>query len=509
MAHTHPFGRMTRRQALKLTAAMTAMAAVGRIPAISAVAEAAATRASASNRAVDASLARLAADRLMFGPRAGDVAHIQQIGIDAFIDEQMALQPDADADQPQLAGLELQFPALAMKPGELVQQVQSDKSMSRIEVIADLQAATILRAIYSRRQLYEVMVDFWSNHFNIFAAKNICYALKPNDDRDVVRPHALGNFNDMLHASAQSPAMLIYLDNQANRKRAPDENYARELMELHTVSVDGGYTQKDVQELARVLTGWNVVNPRNDGMMGMAGNGEAGDFFYNERIHDNGAASVMGLHIPAGAGMRGGKMALDMLASRPSTATFISTKLARRFISDAPPASAVQKGAAAFTKSKGDIKATLSAILHSEEFRQSLGQKMKRPFEFGVSALRILDAGVTINKRLLRTFNQLGQPLFLWAFPNGYPDVRNAWNSTNLILNRWNFANALAANDLPGVQVNLQALFAGNVSMEALALQLLSAPLPQSAKAALQPYAGHLPALVALMLSAPAFQTRG
>jgi uncharacterized protein (DUF1800 family) len=462
-----------------------------------------------STKQTELAAARLAGNRLMFGPRPDDIAHIQQIGLDAFIDEQLAMRADADADEPRLANLDSQFPTLAMKPGTLVQQVQFDKSMNRQDAIGDLQSATILKALYSKRQLYEVMVDFWSNHFNIYAAKNTCYALKPADDRDVIRPNALGNFFALLHASAQSPAMLIYLDNQANRKRAPDENYARELMELHTVSVDGGYTQTDVQELARVLTGWKVVNPRGDGMGMMAGEGEPGAFYFNDKIHDDGEATVMGLRIPAGAGMNGGRQVLDMLASRPSTAAFISAKLARRFISDTPPARIVQKGAAAFTQSKGDIKTTLEAILHSDEFRQSAGQKVKRPFEFGASALRILDADVTLDKRLLRVFNLLGQPLFMWAFPNGYPDVKSAWDSTNLILNRWNFANALATNSLPGVRVDMQSRFADNRSMDALAMQLLSAPLPPAVKAALQPYAGRLPALTALMLASPAFQLRG
>lgn len=517
MSHTFTTPRMTRRKMLQLSAAAVALAACSRIPGATKIVDGTAapggtpspnkTPTPAPDPSAKA-LALLAANRLMFGPRLNDVSRIQHMGVDAFIEEQLGLAASADDDNTELQTRLAQFKTLSLTPAELL-QMDTDKTMGRGAIIGELQAATILRAVYSRRQLFEVMCDFWSNHFNINATKNQVFALKAADDREVTRKHALGSFRDLLGASAASPAMLVYLDNQANRKLHPDENYARELLELHTVGVDGGYTQTDVQELSRVLSGWDVAMPadtKNNPALAL------GAFFFNAQAHDNGAKTVMGLKIAANGGQRDGLAALDMLAAHPSTARFICTKLARRFISDMPPASAIQKSVDAFTKTKGDIKATLGALLHSDEFKQSFGQKLKRPFEFGVSALRVMGAQVYATPQLLAAFRGLGQPLFLWPTPDGYPDVEHAWTSTNLVLARWNFALAAAGNALAGVKVDVAALAKNSaqaVPADALAQLLLGDVLPQTAKDALKPFASQPAALAALLLASPVFQVRG
>lgn len=516
---SYPFAspRMTRRKMLQLSAAAAALAACNRIPGTTKIQSGADAPTGATSASKTATLtlnpstkavALLAANRLMFGPRMGDVGRIQQMGVDAFIEEQLGMAASADDDNAELQTRLAQLKTLSMNPAELA-QMDNDKTMGRGAIIGELQAATILRAVYGKRQLFEVICDFWSNHFNINATKNQVFTLKATDDREVTRKHALGNFRDLLGASAHSPAMLVYLDNQANRKLHPDENYARELLELHTVGVDGGYTQTDVQELSRALTGWDVVMPpdaqKNPALT-------VGSFFFNAQAHDAGAKTVMGLKLPANGGQRDGDAALDMLAAHPSTAKFICAKLARRFISDTPPASAIQKGVDAFTKSKGDLKATLSALLHSDEFKQSFGQKLKRPFEFGVSALRVMGAQVDATPQLLGAFRGLGQPLFLWSTPDGYPDVERAWTSTNLVLARWNFALTASSNSLQGVRADVAGLAknaAPAAPVDALAQLMLGDVLPQTAKDALKPFEGQPAALAALMLASPLFQIRG
>ena len=215
----------------------------------------------------------------------------------------------------------------------------------------ELRQATLMRQLYSKRQLYEIMVEFWSDHFNIFIEKGNGFYLKTVDDREVIRKHALGSFRDLVWASAHSPAMMIYLDNQANEKSHPNENYARELMELHTLGVDGGYTQKDVMELARCLTGWNVKE-----------HFWLGDFVFKEDLHDTGEKNVLGLSIQP-SGIKEAEQVIEMLVTHPSTAKFISTKLARRFIADDPPQELIEKAAQTFLDTKGDIKSVLRVIL--------------------------------------------------------------------------------------------------------------------------------------------------
>ncbi len=387
-------------------------------------------------------------------------------------------------------------------------------------IIAELQASRILRAVYSERQLNEVMVDFWSNHFNVFAGKGAARWLLTSYDRDTIRPNAMGNFSELLQATAQSPAMLFYLDNfqsvSPNAERGPgngrlrndvqrdnrmgdrrpqrrlngnlpqqpenapqprrrgiNENYARELMELHTLGVDGGYSQKDVQEVARCFTGWTILAPRGGGaaaarLMGAAARENAGRFFFNARAHDNGEKIVLGHKIPAGGGMKDALTVLDILAHHPSTAKFISTKLVRYFVTDSPPPALVDRVAAVFTRSKGDIRETLRAIFFSPEFNsaEAYRAKVKRPFELAISAIRALGAETNGNPQLHQWIARMGEPLYGYQTPNGYADTAESWVNTGGLLERMNFGLALASNRIPGTRVDLKRFLDGSATVD-------------------------------------------
>jgi uncharacterized protein (DUF1800 family) len=345
---------------------------------------------------------------------------------------------------------------------------------------AELQASRILRAVYSERQLQEVMVDFWTNHFNIFMGKGADRWLLPAYDRDTIRPNAMSKFGGLLEATAKSPAMLFYLDNfqsvspdmrqprglQAQRpRRGINENYARELMELHTLGVDGGYTQKDVQEVARCFTGWTIFQPRGgaaavNAMTGEAGRRNAGTFFFNMRAHDDGEKVVLGHKIPEGGGIKDGLMVLDILARHPSTAKFIATKLVRHFVADNPPASLVNRVAATYTKTDGDIREMLRTIFFSNEFNSAdaYRAKIKRPFELVISAVRTLGADTNGGPGIHQWMQRMGEPLYGHQTPNGYSDAADAWLNTGGLLERMNFGLALASNRISGTRVNLSKL---------------------------------------------------
>jgi len=416
-------------------------------------------------------------------------------------------------------------------------------------IMFELNASRLLRAVYSERQLQEVMVDFWTNHFNVYAQKGADRWYLTSYDRDVIRPNALGNFRDLLEATARSPAMLFYLDNfqsvspnaQANRRRpgrdrgqddAEDpgrmrrggrrmrdgepwrrplgremmaeeqpqqgraegeaastgqqprprqprrmrrginENYARELMELHTLGVEGGYTQKDVQEVARAFTGWTIYAPRGEGAYGDEGDASrAGTFFFNQRTHDPGEKTVLGVRIPAGGGVEDGRKVLDVLVAHPSTAKFIATKLCRKFVSDSPDPALVRRVAEAFQRSNGDIRTTLRAIFGSAEFNSADARraKIKSPFELAASALRTLDARVEVRPALVQWVARMGEPLYGYQAPTGYPDTAEYWVNTGALLERLNFSLALVSNRIPGARVDLSR-FVGDEAVSSRAV---------------------------------------
>ncbi|HLM60838.1 MAG TPA: DUF1800 family protein, partial [Pyrinomonadaceae bacterium] len=406
------------------------------------------------------------------------------------------------------------------------------------QITQQLNASRILRAVYSEKQLNEVMVDFWTNHFNVFSGKAATRWFLPHYDREVIRPNALGNFKDLLTATAKSPAMLFYLDNfesispnaqtnggrqnpnrrlnQNNQNNQPDaarreqlkkqynltdaeldarlkqnqqnpiqprrmqrginENYAREIMELHTLGVDGGYTQADIKEVARAFTGWTIIDARGyrrafasmaNGtedkrltrqarLAGLPEDAESGTFFFNERVHDKNEKIVLGQKINEG-GIKDGEKVLDILVNHPSTAKFIARKLAVKFVSDNPSEALISRVAKAFQSSRGDIKTTLRALFTDKEFfaPENYRAKIKTPFEVVVSAIRTIGAD-TNGAQIQAMLQKMGEPLYGFQAPTGYPDTAEDWVNTGALLERLNFAIALASNRIPGTKVNLK-----------------------------------------------------
>lgn len=438
--------------------------------------------------------------RITFGPLPEEIERAKQIGFEAFVEEQLTPQT---IDDSALAQHISHLTALDMPASELAELEK------RAQPVTELIQATLLRAVYSRRQLYELMVNFWSDHFNIYVLKNTDRFLKTVDDREVIRPNALGNFREILSASMHSPAMLVYLDNATSTKEGPNENYARELMELHTLGVNGGYTQDDVVEVARALTGWSVTGPRFGS--------EIGKFIFRKRFHDDGPKRIFGVDFPSGQGVRDGEQLAGLLADHPSTADYISYKLVRRFVSDSPPPALVSQASSAFQTSHGDLRTVLKVILFSEEFRSALGLKLKRPFEYVVSAIRQTNANTKFDKATGKMLRQMGQMPFFWPAPNGYPDVGAAWLNSNDLLARWNFALGLAANSFSDTQIDWEGL-TGSASPEEivdkLSLQFIGNALPKDARQFIIEQASTIKAdnpvlpIGALLLASPYFQYR-
>lgn len=499
-------------------------------------------------------------NRISYGPRPGDVKKVMDMGWEKFLDDQ--IHPERISDQlveqklQDIPSIHLSTEQLAAKypPGNLIQQTlrargidltalrarpqettsqnnsqpQSDPTSAdsledqakrrevirglmqemgwkpQQEALAEAQQAKILRAIYSERQLQEVLTDFWFNHFNVFAGKGPSRMFITPYERDVIRPHVFSKFADLLRATAQSPAMLFYLDNwqskapdarppQAFRRfqeqrlgrpgqrgrgpvgqqpdagnqlqmdrlsaaqrqrqsRGINENYAREIMELHTLGVDGGYTQKDVQEVARCFTGWTIRQPQR-----------GGGFYFAQWMHDDGEKVVLGNHIPSGGGIRDGEAVIRILAHHPATARFIATKLARRFVSDHPPQSLIDRTAKVFLKTDGDLREVVRSILTSPEFwsAESWRAKIKTPFEMAVSAVRALGAETNGSPAFHRWIAQMGEPLYLAQPPTGYKDEAELWVNTGALLQRMNFALALSTNRIRGTRANAQVVMGG------------------------------------------------
>jgi len=321
----------------------------------------------------------------------------------------------------------------------------------------------LYRAIYSNRQLEEVLVDFWVNHFNVYNGKGQDRLYLTGFERDAIRPYVLGHFKDMLMATAHHPAMLFYLDNwqsQVPRDDQPgqpslppgaqrpglNENYGRELMELHTLGVDGGYSQQDVIAVARAFSGWTIYDT-----------GKYAEYQFSPAVHDRKEKVILGHTLPAGRGEQDGLDVIDILAHHPSTAKFISRKLAQRFVADDPPQALVDRMAATFTKTDGDLRAVLQTMFSSVEFMSegAWQAKMKSPLEMVVSAVRTLNADVIDTVQLAQRIAELGQPLYGKIEPTGYPNTGEAWTNTAGVLGRINFAAALASGTVAGVKVDV------------------------------------------------------
>lgn len=453
-------------------------------------------------------------NRAAFGPRPGDVERVRQMGVNAYIEEQLAPERIEESRAGWMRLLPLD--TLEMDAGSAEDyETAVFPEVGKGDAALDLQKACVLRAVYSSRQLQEVMVEFWTDHFNISQLKAECSWLKTVDDR-LIRKHALGNFRDLVSASAHSPAMLFYLDNEKNQKKdeksgsGPNENYARELLELHTLGIHGGYTLKDIQEVARCFSGWAYAKNRTL---------QPGEFQFQKEHHDDGVKHVLGRMIPGGQGKRDGEQVLDIVCGHPSTARFIARKLCRRFIADKGPEPLVRKLADTFLKSGGNIRQVLSVLLHSEEFLHGSGRKFKRPFDFTVSALRALNAD-TDATGVLPHLERMGQLPFKWAMPDGYPDRFEAW--TPSLLARWNFAVDLVENRIKGTTVEANALAKATERTDtvgicaALSRLALGTALPVKqldtlaalANGAAYPGEGAIRQWLALFVSTPQFQWR-
>jgi uncharacterized protein (DUF1800 family) len=512
-------------------------------------------------------------NRLTFGPATGDIDRVRSMGLQAFIDRQ--LRPE-QIDNQQLLDRLAEFDMLSQSTQQLAeryfvpaqmarreqQRAQASQEPSKTmdapdtkreartpaqteairmerEALSELMQAKLLRAAYSERQLEEVMVDFWFNHFNVFVGKGAVRLYLTEYERDAIRPHVLGKFQDLLRATAESPAMLFYLDNwqssapegariagsttgtdarrrragmippragvgrpgqvrrpatladlpanAQNRRRGLNENYARELMELHTLGVDGGYTQKDVQEVARAFTGWTIANPR-----------QGGSFRFEPRMHDDGEKMVLGHRIKAGGGKKDGEDVLTLLGAHPSTARFISLKLARRFVADEPPSELVDRAARRFRETGGDIREVVRTIVTSPEFFAAAAYraKVKTPLEFVVAAVRATGAQPPTMMPLVQAVRNLGMPLYGCQPPTGYADKAEAWVNSGALLNRMNFAVTLTS----GRQV--RAVDGSALVRLALAGEVSETTASTIAKASTVPQA------MALVLGSPEFQRR-
>jgi len=360
--------------------------------------------------------------RTSFGISPAALSEISSLGVTDYLQQQLDYLNIDDSTLE--AEITSRFPLASAGPATL----HPDYPGNIAAIAGDLIGATLFRAYFSPRQLYEVMAEFWSNHFNIHFFNGIIYVFKPYDDFAVIRPNALKTFRDLLFSSAKSPAMLYYLDNFLNFAGSAQENYARELLELHTLGVDGGFTENDIKEVARCFTGWTV-------------DGETKNFIFDPEIHDTGQKTVLGNIIPAGGGIGDGETVLDILADHPSTAAFIAEKLCRRFVSDDPPSALVSQVAASFESSGGDISEILRTIFSSTDFQETRDTKLSRPTEFIGQLVRAFsgpeDFPSDDGQSIYGALDVLAQVPFNWFPPNGYPDVAEYWGSTSGFLNRW------------------------------------------------------------------------
>jgi uncharacterized protein (DUF1800 family) len=496
--------------------------------------------------------------RLAFGPSARDLAEVRRLGVEGWVEAQLAGAP---GPAPELEAKLQALPTLGMSMAELArdyppkkqreQALLDGRELMRPALIGlELSAAKVLRAVEGPRPLEEVLVDFWFNHFNVSADKGAVRWMVTSYERDAIRPHVFGRFRDLLGATARHPAMLFYLDNwRSTRDGMPrlarrvslgdsgpsedeaamdddedaeprpglNENYARELLELHTLGVDGGYTQQDVREVARAFTGWSLRRPRREP-----------EFFFRRRAHDSGEKGVLGHRIPAGGGREDGERVLDLLARHPSTARHLATKLARRFVSDTPPPALVERVAKAYLDSDGDLRTVYRALFRSPEFwaAEARGAKVKTPFEFVVSALRATGAEVTVRPRLVRALARMGEPLYRAPAPTGFPEVSAPWVNSGALVARLNFSLELVSGRMPGTRVSLESLATPATPsaegwVEALGRALLGGPPSEETRATIlaalsrraeaasaegEPGPVDVPLIAGLLLGSPEFQ---
>jgi uncharacterized protein (DUF1800 family) len=420
-------------------------------------------------------------NRLAFGPSPSDFQAVVAKGPAAWIAEQ--LQParlDDSAVEAKLAAfptlrmntpeLEADYPRLKavaeakgikledLKAEDIRQELRDRVNPYRLprQVGVELAAARLIRAAESKRQLQETLVDFWFNHFNVSADKGAVRWMVSPYEREAIRPHLFGTFRALLGAVAHHPAMLFYLDNWASTREGfslpkrgrlgLNENYARELLELHTLGVDGGYTQTDVREVARCFTGWGIRKPQLDGV-----------FEFHPAAHDTGSKHVLGLEIPAGGGMEDGERVLDLLATHPSTAHFVARKLAERFVMDSPPPALVERVAQEFLRTRGDLTATYRALFASPEFWSDAarGSKVKTPLEFTISAVRSLGGETAGDVPILQALARMGQPLYRAQPPTGWPEVAQPWVNPGALVSRIDFGLKLAGGRLTGTHLPL------------------------------------------------------
>ncbi|NQW03104.1 MAG: DUF1800 domain-containing protein [Acidobacteria bacterium] len=534
-------------------------------------------------------------NRLGYGARPGDIARVKQMTVAAYIEQQLHPEHISDAtlesrlaafptlnlsttelardyfgpadalrrQQQQAAGRGQATPpptasagqtmvgdptmaappTMAGAPGQRPGQPGQSPEMRAArqkeqQVLQELMQARVLRAATSERQLEEVLVDFWFNHFNVFSGKGQVRSYLTEYEREAIRPHVLGNFRDMLGAVAESPAMLFYLDNfqsvdpkaaqrqadaqearqqqqaargrgrgglvqadrlQQQRNRGLNENYGRELMELHTLGVDAGYTQDDVIAVARAFTGWTIDRARG-----------AGKFKFDAAMHDRDPKVVMGQTIKAG-GKGDGEAVLDLLASHPSTARFIATKLVRRLVADEPPTSLVDRVAKVFLETKGDLREVTRAIITSQEFfsTEARHAKVKTPLEFVVSAIRATGADLNNPQPLVAALRTLGMPLYGAQPPTGWGDTAVEWVNTGALLNRLNFAVQLSSGQMRGVRVDVRRLApnTSESSREGLINTLLMGDASSATRDTLA-VADSPQQLIALTLGSPEFQKK-
>ncbi len=452
-------------------------------------------------------------NRLAFGARPGQVEEVVKTGLEKWVVRQLdGSLPDVSLDQRlsrfefrQLSNAQIvkkyvtagEIVKKAVKEGlidmDSVNKFDQQKRKAFVEtymkahdlrfteeLYRQLIEHKILLALYSNNQLTEVLTDFWFNHFNVSIAKGSCAEYVPGYERDVIRPRVTGKFGDLLLATAKSPAMLYYLDNVRSSGERPagkkgdmsglNENYAREVMELHTLGVEGGYSQADVTETARVLTGWTVypvsrmsdndsIDKANEARYVKGRSVRDGDFLFAANRHDPGEKTVLGAKF-SNEGYQEGVRLLEMLALHPSTASFISRKLAIRFVSDDPPQSLVEKMAKTFKKTEGDIRQVLITMVSSPEFwdTTAIRQKIKSPFELAISAGRALGADFENPYPLYSWINRMGQKVYYYPGPTGFPDKAQYWINTGALLNRMNFGLALASQRVQGSKLSLLEL---------------------------------------------------